>query len=359
MVRTLATPQTLVGPRARLEEVAGEWEALAEHTGASPFSRPGWFHAWWKAFGKGSLEVVCARRDGRLVGVLPLRRRRGALASPTNWHTPEFSAVAEDDEITRALLESILRQGSRRVSLSFLDGQGATVDAFNDAANGLGYRVIDRVVLRSPYLAIDRTWEELEEARIKSKRRANLRRLRRGLEAEGTLSFEVSDGRDDLEYRLDEAFRVEALGWKGERGSAIASAPETRRFYTDVARWAAGRGWLRLCGLRLDGQLIAFGYCLEHGGVHYLMKVGFDPSYSRFAPGVLIRRDMLARAVSLGFKRYEFLGTDEPLKLEWTDTVHERRLVQAFRGSAPGLVDWAAFAYGRPVAKLATRSFHQ
>ena len=38
-------------------------------------------------------------------------------------------------------------------------------------------------------------------------------------------------------------------------------------------------------------------------------------------------------------------------KLEWTGLVHERRALQAFAGSLAGVVEWAAFAYGRPVAK--------
>ena len=39
-----------------------EWEALADGTGASPFMHPGWFDAWWHAFGRGRLEIVALRR---------------------------------------------------------------------------------------------------------------------------------------------------------------------------------------------------------------------------------------------------------------------------------------------------------
>lgn len=352
MVSTLDAPETLVDTTARLAEVDEEWDALAVRTGASPFNRPGWFRAWWNAFGRGSMELVCARRNGRLVGIVPLRRSAGVLRSPTNWHTPEFSVVAEDGEVERKLIESILQRNWRRASLAFLDARGSGTATFKQLAEALGYRVIERVILRSPYLVVDRSWEELED-RLSSKRRANLRRLLRRLAAEGSLSFEVSDGSEALEPPLDEVFRVEALGWKGEEGSAILSRPQTRRFYTELAIWAADQGLLRLCFLRLDGRPLAAGYCLEVGGIHYLLKVGFDPSYGRFAPGVLLRHDMLGRAVSRGCTRYEFLGADEAVKLEWTDDVHERVLVQAFKRSAPGTFDWAAFAYGRPVAKRA------
>ena len=84
-----------------IDPLAAEWDLLADRTGAQPFARPGWFAAWWAAFGTGDLVVVTARRHGRLTGVLPFRRRAGVLASPTNAHTPAFAVLAEDDA-TRA-----------------------------------------------------------------------------------------------------------------------------------------------------------------------------------------------------------------------------------------------------------------
>jgi hypothetical protein len=66
---------------------------------------------------------------------------------------------------------------------------------------------------------------------------------------------------------------------------------------------------------------------------------------------------MLARAFSLGLTTYEFLGSDAPWKLEWTDACRERKLVQAFEPSPLGITERAAFAYGRPLAKWAMGVF--
>jgi hypothetical protein len=60
---------------------------------------------------------------------------------------------------------------------------------------------------------------------------------------------------------------------------------------------------------------------------------------------------MLERAFRLGLASYEFLGAADPAKLEWTSTLRERWLVQAFRPSPLGVLDWSAFAYARPLAK--------
>jgi CelD/BcsL family acetyltransferase involved in cellulose biosynthesis len=87
--------------------------------------------------------------------------------------------------------------------------------------------------------------------------------------------------------------------------------------------------------------------------MHSLLKTGFDAAYGRYAPGMIIRHEMLARAFSIGLRSYEFLGGDEPWKLEWTDTTRDLGLLQAFSQSPRGLIDWAANAYGRPLAKRA------
>src|SRR6266566_178563 len=83
-------PRALVALESLNPKVESEWEELADATCASPFRRPGWIAAWWHAFGEGRLELATVRFGGRLTVVLPLRRRLGALTSPSNWHTPDF-----------------------------------------------------------------------------------------------------------------------------------------------------------------------------------------------------------------------------------------------------------------------------
>jgi len=174
---------------------------------------------------------------------------------------------------------------------------------------------------------------------------------RRKLEQRGEVTFEVSDGRERLDALLDEGFAVEAAGWKGTAGTAIASTAETERFYRGVAKWAAARGWLRLGFLRLGRRALAFDFAVEHAGVHSLLKTGFDPEFSRFGTGVILRYEMIARAFAEGLRCYDFLGDEAEWKLNWTTTVRERLRVQAFAPSIAGRAEWAAFAYGRPAAK--------
>jgi CelD/BcsL family acetyltransferase involved in cellulose biosynthesis len=344
-----ATPKKTmpVETHERFEEVATDWDDLADRAKAAPWLRPGWIARWWKAFGNGRPHVIALREDGRLTGVLPLYERRGALLSPTNWHTPEFGAVTESGDATELAI-ALLAQRPRRIQLGWLEKSKAGFDECRRTAEGAGYRLIVRTLERSPYVDTSEGWDRYE-ASLSSKLLRELRRRRRALEARGALTFEVSNGTERLDELLDEGFRIEGAAWKAARGSAIDSQPATRSFYREIAHWAAERGSLRLGFLRFDETPFAFDFCLEESGIHYLLKTGYDPEYRASAPGQLMRYLMIEKAFAQGLDSYEFLGTDEPWKLEWSQKVRARTLLQAFAPSPAGRLDWAAFAFGRPL----------
>jgi len=342
---------TTVEVQDRIGTLAAEWEHLAERAGASPFLWPGWFDAWWSAFGKGQLQILSAYQDGRLAGVLPLRRSGGTLSSITNSHTPLFGFLAVDEATAGQLGHAMFSRQPRGVDLSFLSPADAGVSSARKAADAAGYRVFAESVQAAPYVATGGAWETYESG-LRRKFRSEIRRRLRRLE-EGQLALEVHDGTERLDELLEEGFRVEGLGWKDAYGTSIGSHPTTRRFYTEIARWAAERGWLRLAFLRLDGRAIAFDYCFECNETYYLLKTGYDPAYRKFAPGMIIRYLMLARVFSEEVVTYDFLGIGDAWKREWTSTQQERLFLRMFAPTKLGFFDRAVFVSGRSASKRA------
>jgi CelD/BcsL family acetyltransferase involved in cellulose biosynthesis len=329
----------------RIESVAAGWDELADRVGASVWLRPGWISAWVDAFvGAAPLEVFVERRAGRLAGVLPMLRGRDAFSSPTNWHTPEFGLLAEDAEAGSALAAALLADRPRKVTLGWVSPEG--LEAVRSAAKELRYRVLERSLMRSPYLplGVDGRSEASTEA---SPRSSTVRRHRRKLERTGEVRFDVETGTE----HLPDGFRLEASGWKEKQGTAIVSQPETHRFYAAIAQWAADREMLRLFFLRLDERPIAFVLGVEDGSRLCYVKGGFDDAFRRFGPGVIITHEMIAYAKRQGLRSFEFLGGEDPWKLEWTSEVRDRRLFQAFAPAPAGFTEWALYAYGRPLAK--------
>lgn len=335
-----------------IDPLASAWEDLADRVGAAPFLQPGWIDAWWRAFGAGRLEIITLERAGRLAALIPMRRRRvGRLQSLSNWHSPLFGMLAEDEAAGQELARALLSDMPTELAVGFLP-IGPELAAYRSAAVRAGSSVLQRTLERSPFVVIEGSWESFRR-RLSRHRRAELGRLRRRLEEVGELRLQVADGRERLQVLLEEVFSVEASGWKGARGTAIACRPETRRFYTDVAAWAAERGWLRLAVLRLDGRPLAVQYLLEVDGVQYALKGGYDPGAERFSPGILLLEALLERAFATGIRRFALLGGDEPYKLAFANGRQELVLFQAFAPTLAGTLHRAAWTHLRPRASRA------
>ncbi len=332
-------------------EAVDEWDELADRAKATaPWLRPGWILAWWRAFGRGALEIVSVRREGRLSALVPLERRGAVLASTANYHTPSFGILAEDDVAARNVALELVARRARRLHLAFVSAETLSASDLPAVGKKAGYRILERTLELSPYVETDGDWERYRGS-LHGKMLRELRRRRRKLESRGGLEVAVEDGSSRLDELLDEGFRIEAAAWKGRNRTAISSDSKTESFYREVARWAAGRGSLRLAFLRLDGQPLAFDFAIEEGGCHHLLKTGYDPAYRALAPAMLLRYEMLARAFELRLRSYEFGGANEQWKLLWSDRTRKRLLLQAFADTPSGFVDWTAWTYGRAAAK--------
>src|SRR5690349_6915700 len=119
MDRSLSPHVELVTGLARLEELAGPWEALrARCPGATPFQSPAWLIPWWRAFGRGGLRMVALHRPGRLAGMAPLYLASGGAVS-LRWlllgsgNTDHLDVLAEpgaEDELAQAVAEVLERE---------------------------------------------------------------------------------------------------------------------------------------------------------------------------------------------------------------------------------------------------------
>jgi CelD/BcsL family acetyltransferase involved in cellulose biosynthesis len=319
------------------EELVTAWDRLAVSTGASPFSRPGWFEAWWRAFGDGRPQILQARRAGRIVGVLPVRHRRGKVTSLDNWHTFTCGPVAETPEIAQGLIESAMNIARLSADLGHLSPDDAELVVGVATRRGAAAR--PSTLQRSPYIRIEGSFEEYL-ARRNTKFLARIRQRRRKLEKEGELELTTHDGSaggwENLDELLAEFLRIEGMGWKADAGTAILSSPKTAAFYTDVARWAAAKGILKISMLRLSGRVIAAELALDDGRAHYGLKVGYDPEFRAAGPGFIMAYDLIESAFDRGLESFEFTGSASEEKLRWTEDVHVIKNVRVFPPTVGG-----------------------
>lgn len=333
-----------IGDIAAFTALAGEWKALLPAS-PLPFDLHCWYLAWWRAFGKGDELAVCAvRRDGKLVGMLPLRRHDGELRAMANVHSPVFRPLARDPEAMEAMIGAAMAEGGA-LELTGLPERDPSVQQMTEGARRGSMAVLTEPSYVSP--TVDTSgdfgaWRELTKPRWG----APLERFRRKMGRDHEAELEIVEPPRDLEAELADGFAVEASGWKGEAGTAIVSAPETKAFYTEIARAFAERGELRFSRIVLDGETAAFDFTLLHEGRLYLLKTGYDERFRRLAPGLVMRLAIIERCFETGLRSHELLGEESEWKGKFATGGRAHLTFRAYRRTPVGL---ARRAYRRTI----------
>lgn len=337
---------------ACLDEIAEGWDLLAAKSG-SPLQHYTWARASAATFvADRALQVVVVGRMLTPTAIAPLVRQRGALGCLEFIGANELSEPMDflyaDPSSLAALANALLHVGSP-VFLNRLPAESPLVAALWSAYRRRGV-VICRPVSGCPWISLGPGWTKPEE-QISSNRRSSVRRAWRFAERIGPVRCDVlSPTPGDLEPLLEEAFRVEAAGWKGREGSALAKDPVRGAFYRRYAAAACKEGILRLCFLRIGNRAAAMQLAVECGNRFWLLKAGYDEEFSRCSPGTLLILETVRYAAERGLRSYEFLGAAEPWTQMWTHAVRPCVSLWLYPAGMRGMVALAA-----DVAKIAWR----
>lgn len=343
------------GPGPSVEEIstlgafaplAPEWDALAAATDDQVFYRHDFVGAWLASFAADArLRVLTLRAaDGSLEGALPLVKRQvrwhgiplRELASATNWHSCRFDLLARDPRAAASRLLAHLAADRSWDVLRLADvPEDGSAFALLRRAEALGHPVGVWESHRSPFLALPASLEQVH-AGLDSGFRANLRRRRARLERRGAVCLERVAGPPGLARALEEAFALEAGGWKGRAGTAINQEPSARAFYAALARGAAARGALALYFLRLNGRAVACGLALVHAGRCLLLKTAYDEAAADCSPGHLLVEDVLRDCMERGLGEFDFLGESMDWKRCWTSAARRHFWLFVFRADRWG-----------------------
>jgi CelD/BcsL family acetyltransferase involved in cellulose biosynthesis len=128
--------------------------------------------------------------------------------------------------------------------------------------------------------------------------RVNLRKARNRLERlhPGGLAFRFLAGADATEAPLEGFAAMEASGWKGEVGGALAASPPKMELYRRLARRFAARGWLEWHFLDVGGKPAAAHMAVRMGRTLVMFRICYDEGLGKFMPGNLLIRESVERA---------------------------------------------------------------
>jgi CelD/BcsL family acetyltransferase involved in cellulose biosynthesis len=330
-----------ISSEAGLQRLSSEWDELVRAMSRpSPFLLHGWISELWRHYGDdATLTVHVARRNGRLVGALPLCRRRRLGLEVTEFVGTRaplsdlLLAPGEDGGTAVALARRAGEAGADFADLFGLPASSRLAAALPSGSLSL----IER--LEAPVLELDAGWDAVYESRLSKKARSERRRHRRGLERQGTVEISVARTPEELAPALEDAFRLHDLRWAGRRDSSAFATPLGRRFHQAAVLRVAKQDVARLVTLRLNGRAISYALYLQFERTLYGVGMAFDPAFARFSPGIETLYCALERGAAEGVRRVEFLGAAGPHKQQLTDRFEP---IYEGIGMASTLRGWAA-----------------
>lgn len=318
------SPPLVATTVTELDEVAGDWDELAErHLRSVPFLR-----SWWlrSIRTEGSSYLLFRTIGGELVGGLALTRDRVVAGLPRLRlagngvlcadHLDVLCAPGAEQAVGAALVTRLTRQ--RHV---LVDLDGLVQDSVLARSLGtLGGPA--EVVDVAPYTVLPETTEDYLGTRSASTRRG-VRRSDRRLDAAGAqhrrvappaLAAAMADFRRLHEARPD---RAPLLG-------------ELTRLHRAVGAGLAA-GEARVDVLEIDGRPLAVSLSFVVGGRLSLYQVARSLASEDDGAGTVLLHRVIADAVRDGCREIDLLRGDEPYKASLADhrrTIHRVRFAR-------------------------------
>lgn len=331
--------------RAALAAIVPAWEELAANAlEANPFYEPWILLPALRARGASdNLRCLSVWDDATLIGLFPFELKpsfkRLPVTTLTSWRHSAYllctPLVRADSALAalRALQQWAVAEASL-LEFLYLPASGP----FDDALRTVAKTIVRTARFSRPLLVKGASADAYMEEAMSAQLRRQVRRSERRLAARGAKAFAIGPGAD-IGNEIERFLWLEASGWKGRAGGALASNDANRRFGRDVLAEAHRRGRLHMVGIDCDGGAIARRFTLLAGEGAYAFKTAYDESYARYSPGVLAEALTLREFHELPRVRWMDSYTDPEnptVNRMWKD----RRAMQSV---AVGVGAWGAF----------------
>lgn len=282
------------------------WDGLALHAAEpNPFAERWFFEAGARnLLPSGPTRLLSVWNGEEMIGLLPLvveRHARIPVSFLRNWrHNQCFlgTPLIRDGREADFWAEALAALDSAPWARSFFHlnsvAEGGPVHlGLAEAAARLGRPcpVVHRRI--RAMLASDLGPAAYYEAAVRTKKRKELRRQSARLAELGAVTCDTLEPGGDAGAWCDSFLALEASGWKGRIGSALAHDPASAAFFRDIFLAGHRSGRLEALALSLDGRPLAMLVNLIAPPGAFSFKTAIDEDFARFSPGVLLQIENL------------------------------------------------------------------
>jgi CelD/BcsL family acetyltransferase involved in cellulose biosynthesis len=282
-----------------------QWQALSDRAiEPNGYYLPGWELAV-SAAARGRTDAQALRAfdnaSARLIGLMPVvplwrawRIPLPALASAHPYGTLCSPLLDRDmaADAAMGLLHQARLTGAHALILRDVALDGAAMISLTEALrrDGLEPRVLNSHVRACLDATCD--GDVLLRDALGSKKLKELRRQRHRLGGHGPVAFEIAHTPAEIGPALDTFLQLEASGWKGRRGTALAQEAGDTAFIRRAVSSLADAGQCEIVTLRAGTTPVAAGIVLRHQDRAFFFKLGVDERFARYSPGVQLALEL-------------------------------------------------------------------
>jgi hypothetical protein len=142
------------------------------------------------------------------------------------------------------------------------------------------------------------------ESGVSGDLRRRLRRKERRWCERGRLEHVALQPDDDVARWIEEFLQIEASGWKGRSGTALACSESGQRYFREAATSAFRRGRLLMLGLDFDGRPVVRRCAFVAGEGAFAFKTAYDEAFADYSPGAILEVDSIRQLRALAGVRW-------------------------------------------------------
>ena len=306
-----------------LETLVAEWTELWQRDPeATPFQRPEWLLPWWRHFGSRDLRAATIRHGGLLVGFVPFyiyqqptdgQRQLLLLgAGTTDYLNGVFAPECDVAEIRKAL-DLICAEGAWDVMYATQLPAGAKLaSVLCERAKRAGSRFEGESCWRMAAGAMTELPQKIRRNAMYYRNRA----LRLGsLELTCANSLNWEDAFATLQ-------RLHSARWQARGESGVLAEAQVLAWHREALPLLERSGCLRLCSLRLDGQILGVLYSLidlpsRTCRTQYFYLTGYAEEHAALRPGTLLLAFAIEAGAREGVQTIDMLRGEEAYKQIW------------------------------------------
>ena len=320
----------------RFDSAADEWRAFERIAECTAFQTFEWLTTWYRHIGRrlGVAPVIVIGRfaEGGTAFIAPLALQRRWAVRRLSWLGQElcdynapllardFSQRVAGDRFValwRALLDLLRSDPELRFDLIDFEKMPQTVGV---QTNPFTYLRVTPNANSAHLTQLGADWETFYRDKRSSATRRRDRTKRKRLEEFGTIRFATAVEPDELRRTLDVLWEQKKRIFAHKGIGDIFAQPGYRDFFADFATNPESRHLAHVSRLDVGERCGAANFALVFGDCYYHVLSSYHGGeLTRFGPGTIHLRELLAYAIKRSLRLFDFTIGDENYKLEWSD----------------------------------------